>query len=413
MLKKSAISGSITVFLLFCLAGVPLLAQGVSNQDYSGLDKYLTEGRQKDASFAGVRAAEFLTIPVGARGIAMGSAYSAVTDDIASIWWNPAGLGFLEHREMMLTLVDYTMDLVYSYGAFAAPVGDGRVTVGAFFGYLDIPDMEVTTVSSPQGTGRYFSAYDFQMGGALAFNFSDRFSGGLNVKYVHQEMFSNVGGNAMAIDAGGIYYSELFGRDVKFAFSIQNLGTNITMRGSNLLYEVGAENLDGQFPSGYENYSNSGDSKPGENEAIYSISARNTRQMMIRTHTYRLPTVVKLALAYNLYTNEKTNWLAAGEIWRNNNMPISYATGTELTYNFNPAISAALRMGWKIQTDEFTDDKDQFGYSYYGDDPTLQGLSFGGGLKRLMGGRFIEFSYAYRNSGRLSANNFFTLSFGF
>ena len=412
MLKRYSTISLIAVLMLLITHAV-VLAQGVSRQDYSGLDKYQGQGRQDDASFAGVRAAEFLTIPIGARGIAMGSAYSAVTDDISSIWWNPAGLGFLEQKEVMLTVVDYTMDLTYSYAAFATPVSDGNIVIGGFFGYLDIPEMEVTTVSSPNGTGSYFSAYDFQMGASLAYTFSDRFIGGINTKFIHQDMFHNVGGSAFAVDAGAIYFTDFFDREIKFAFSIQNLGSNITMQGSNLLKDVGAESLSGTFPSGYENYSNPGDSHPGENSSPYSLSARNTRQMYVRTHTYRLPTTVKLALSYNAYTSDKANWLFAGEIWRNNNMPISYATGSEFTYNFNPAISSSLRLGWKIQTDEYTEDQDQFGYSYYGDDPRMRGLSFGGGIKRLMGQRYIEFSYAYQNKGRLSADNFFTVTFGF
>ena len=206
------------------------------------------------SSFVGVRAAEFLTIPVGARGIGMGSAYSAVVDDISSIWWNPAGLGFLQQPEVMVTVVDYTLDLTYSYAAAAVPLGDGKIVVGGFFGYLDVPDMEITTVSNPTGTGSTFNAYDFQMGGCVAYNLSDRFVGGMNVKYVHQDMWGNMGGNAFAIDAGAIYHTELMNHEIKFAFAIQNLGTNITMAGPSLIKSVGPEDRSGDFPSGYSDF---------------------------------------------------------------------------------------------------------------------------------------------------------------
>src|SRR3989339_1343998 len=158
MLKNLAIRAWLTACAILSFSVVPLLAQGVSRQDYTGLDKYLGQATPDNSSFVGVRAAEFLTIPVGARGIGMGSAYSAIVDDISSIWWNPAGLGFLQNRELMFNLVDYTLDLTYSYGAAAIPLADGNVGIGGFFGYLDIPDMEITTVSSPDGTGSYFNA---------------------------------------------------------------------------------------------------------------------------------------------------------------------------------------------------------------------------------------------------------------
>ena len=200
-----------------------------------------------------------------------------------------------------------------------------------------------------------------------------------------------------------IYHAELADREIRFAFAIQNLGTNITMRGPNLLYEVPPENMGGSLPSGYGDYS----------QDRYATSRRSTRWMYRQTHTYRLPTVVKLALSYNLVTSEKANWMASAELWRNSNTPLSYATGTEVTYNFTPYMSGALRMGWLIQTDEFTQAADDFGYEYLGEDPTWRGISFGGGIMRSIAGKTINFSYAYRNKGRLTADNFFTVSFGF
>jgi len=403
MLGNTAKRAMFPLGVLLVFAALPLLAQGVLNQEYSGLDKYPVQGRPKASSFVGVRAAEFLEIPVGARGIGMGSAYSAVCDDISSIWWNPAGLGFLQKNEVMLTVVDYTMDLTYSYAAAATPLMDGTLVVGGFIGYLDIPEMEYTTVSSPLGTGETFNAYDFQMGGSFAYTFSDRFTAGMNLKYIHQDVLGNIAGNAFAVDAGAIYHTEFLERNIRFAFAVQNLGTNITMHGSNLLYEVGPEDPDGDIPKGYSDYSTD----------PTAISRRGNRWASRQTHTYRLPTVVKIALAYNLYTSESTNWLATGEIWRNSSTPISYATGTEVNYNFTPAISGALRVGWLIQADEFTDNTDQYGYEYLGDDPTWRGLSIGGSLKRDFGGKQVAFSYAYSNKGRFSADNFFTVTFGF
>ena len=403
MLSKTATRIILTACMLIAFAALPLLAQGVAQQDYSGLDKYPTQGRADALSFAGARAAEFLTIPIGARGIGMGSAFTAVADGISAIWWNPAGLGFLEQKEVMLTVVDYTLDLTYSYAAFATPVGDGSVVLGGFFGYLDIPDMEITTIRNPEGTGEVFNAYDFQAGGSVAYNLSDRFIAGLNAKYIHQDVWGNLAGNAFAIDAGAIYKTELMDKEIKFSFAVQNLGTNITMRGPNLLSAVGPEDRDYELPTGYEEFGND----------PMAFSRRNPRQVYYKTNTYRLPTTVKIAVAYNLYTSEKANWLASGEIWRPSYIPVSYAAGTEVTFNFDKLTSAAMRIGWQIQTDEYTEASDDFGYEYYGDDPTFRGISFGGGIRRTFSGRTVEFNYAYKNKGRLSADNFFTISYAF
>ena len=175
------------------------------------------------------------------------------------------------------------------------------------------------------------------------------------------------------------------------------------MTGPNLIKEVGPEDREGDMPDSYSNFE--GDP--------YAFSRRSNREVMWLTHTYRLPTVVKLSLAYSLYTGERTNWLASGELWRPSYIPISYAAGTELTYNFDAFTSAALRMGWMVQFDEYDEAVDQFGYEYLGDDPTFRGFSLGGGIQRTWYGKTIRFNYAYRNKGRLSADNFFTITLGF
>ena len=399
MFQRTLLDSSFLAILLVA----SLSGQGVQPREYTGLDKYIGQGRPESSSMVGTRAAEFLAIPVGARAIALGSAFTAVADDISAMWWNPAGLGFIENTQFMFNHADYTLDFSYSYIAGATPVADGRIVLGGFIGYMNYPQMEITTVRSPNGTGSYFSAYDTQIGGSVAMHFSDRFIAGLNVKYVHQDVYNNLGASAFAIDAGGIYHAELLDREIKFAFSIQNLGTNMTMQGPNLYFDAGPETPGGNVPDGYGDYS----------DDPTAISRRHTRKAQYLTHTYRLPTSVKVALSYNLYTAEKINWLAAGELWRNSGIPISYSFGSEVSYSFTPHTTAAIRSGWKVQTDEFNDSLDDFGYAYLGDDPTWRGLSFGGGVKRDFGSRFIEFSYAYRNKGRLTADNFFTVSFGF
>ncbi|MFC1545051.1 PorV/PorQ family protein, partial [Gemmatimonadota bacterium] len=320
MLRKMALRAITTACVLLAFVALPLLGQGIERKEYTGLDKYPTQGRPDASSSVGVRAAEFLTIPVGARGIGMGGACSAVLDDISAIWWNPAGLGLMSQREVMLTVVDYTMNLSYSYAAFATPIADNVMTIGVFAGYLDIPNEEITTITSPNGTGNFYNAYDFQMGASFAYNLSDRFTAGLNVKYIHQDFFQNIAGNAFGIDAGAIYHTELADREIRFSFAVQNLGTNLTMRGENLRINIGPQGLNTGVPDGYGDYSTD----------PFAISTRSDRAAFRATNTYRLPTTVKIALSYNLYTGESANWLASGEVWRNSNIPISYAAGSEV-----------------------------------------------------------------------------------
>ncbi|MBL0361361.1 MAG: UPF0164 family protein [Elusimicrobia bacterium] len=49
---------------------------------------------------AGKSSANFLKMGVGGRGVAMGDAQTAATDDVMSVFWNPAGLAELYQNEV-------------------------------------------------------------------------------------------------------------------------------------------------------------------------------------------------------------------------------------------------------------------------------------------------------------------------
>lgn len=53
-------------------------------------------------AFATKYAAEFLKIPVGARAIGLGGAFTAIADDATAPYWNPAGMIYLPYREVIV-----------------------------------------------------------------------------------------------------------------------------------------------------------------------------------------------------------------------------------------------------------------------------------------------------------------------
>jgi hypothetical protein len=70
------------------------------------------------AKFAGA----FMENGGGARSLAMGGAFAAVADDPSATFWNPAGLGRLEHRELMIMHSERFGDLVdRSFASFVTP----------------------------------------------------------------------------------------------------------------------------------------------------------------------------------------------------------------------------------------------------------------------------------------------------
>ena len=88
------------------------------------------EGREEDFSFIGNAGGEFLTIPMGARGVAMGQSFTAVVDDISALWWNPAGLGFMRSPAAFFTNVNLPLDVQYNYAGVGSPVAPYAARAG-------------------------------------------------------------------------------------------------------------------------------------------------------------------------------------------------------------------------------------------------------------------------------------------
>jgi len=330
-------------------------------------------------SEAGTRAAEFLTIPVGSRGVALGGAYGALADDISAVWWNPAGLAFLSGAQIFLTVVNQPLDVTYTYTAAAAPLLEGKLVMGGFMGVLTMGEQEITTVTQPEGTGAAFSSYSMQAGASFAWNFSDRASAGINVKAVHEDIAGNTQGT-LAFDLGTNYHTEFLGREIRLAFLIRNIGGNMAFSGNGLKISVKPEDL-----------------YPGNN------IARQDREAVRRATRFKLPTSFHIGLACAVHTGALHNWLAAAEFSQNNNMPASYSLGSELNRKIGKKAIAAVRAGWEFRRDEL----DLSGTE------RLRGLSAGGGIAY----DFIAFKgsidYAYRNWGRLKASHLFSLSIAF
>lgn len=65
-------------------------------------------------SDVGTRAAAFLKMPVGARAIGMGNAYTSVTDGASDMmYWNPAGLATILKKEISFMYSSSFEDIAY------------------------------------------------------------------------------------------------------------------------------------------------------------------------------------------------------------------------------------------------------------------------------------------------------------
>lgn len=78
----------------------------------------------------GAETASFLSIGVGARGLGMGGAYTALADDANSIYWNPAGLSELEMREFAASHAEMFASARHDFLAYTHPTSQGTFAAG-------------------------------------------------------------------------------------------------------------------------------------------------------------------------------------------------------------------------------------------------------------------------------------------
>ncbi len=190
---------------------------------------------------------QFLKIEVGARAVAMGGSYTAIGQDANAIFWNPAGLARLEGRDVAFSHTQWIADISHEAVAAAWNVGSAG-TFGLSFITMNYGDIYRTEVDPSNGEHGYRGGRRFggeklgvtEMATGLAYSrsFTDRFSIGAHVKYVHQQLGSNyfeseagetkVKNTAgdVAVDFGTLYYVGI--QDLRFAMSIQHFARDMT-----------------------------------------------------------------------------------------------------------------------------------------------------------------------------------------
>jgi hypothetical protein len=320
--------------------------------------------------------------------VALGGAYSAIADDITSIYWNPAGLGFMEGSEAFFTVVNMPLDVTLSYVGGGSSILDGNAAIGAFAEILSFGQLEVNTVENPNGTGQMWGSYSFAGGVTWAQNFSDRFSAGFTMKGIHESIW-DVSASAFAFDFGSNYHTTFKDRNIRLAFVVQNLGSQMQFSGSRLNISIPPQ------------------------EGTEESTTLEDRNAMYRTTKYGIPNSFKAALSYDLISRSwesGRSWLIAGEFAQPNNQDATFSVGSEYTVRLGDegsTTAVSMRGGWYRQTDE----EDLSDSPNSGD--IFRGLSLGGGFTY----DFLDFKgtfdYAFRHMGRLSAEHFFSVKVGF
>lgn len=340
----------------------------------------------------GTTSAEFLLFGAGARGTALGDAFAAIASDVSSLYYNPGAAALLTRPGASFSTYDYVAETRYSWGGIAFPFSGGSRTFGLQIGTFGFDNQPVYTVDQPEGTGAVYSVSQTFAGATFAQNFSDRFSAGLTAKFVFDQL-GEVNGTAFAVDFGTSFHSQLNNHPIRLAFVVSNLGTDLAYTGDALDVTVPRDPADPTVPDG---------SQPPE----------LPQPAELKTKGFALPTVFRVALAYDLIAGETNRFTVLGDFNQANNNRAGFAGGGEWALNRlgGSNVGVALRGSYTYQPANNIDvDETQTALN---DEENLQGLALGGGLSYDAESVLLGFDYAYRHLGVLGSTNFFTLSVG-
>jgi len=196
------------------------------------------------AAFAqGEAGAGSLIIPPGARASGMGQSFGAIADDATAMWWNPAGMAFIEHHAIDLMhsqlVPDLASDVFFEYMGGVYKI-KGMGAIGFAVQYLTYGEWTVTgTTPEELGTASSWEISPM-IGGAL--KLGDQIAIGMNFKFVYISLApawatlegTEGTGSSVAVDFGALWKIPDFGvssvmiRRLSLGLTVSNLGPSIT-----------------------------------------------------------------------------------------------------------------------------------------------------------------------------------------
>lgn len=370
------------------LAFLALASSGAYAQDDNGPIQV-----RKENTGVGTTAAEFLLMGAGARGMALGPAFSALTRDVEALFYNPASLPLMEGAEARFTMMPYFADTNYLWAGVALPLRGGEYGFGisiANFGFSEQP--VYTEIDQTNASELTYGVSETVVGVSFAHSFIDRFSGGVTAKFIADQL-GQATAYGFAFDIGTNYHSEIGGKPISMSFVIQNLGTSLKHSGSGLDFNAFPPSEDPTFPV------QSVDPSPARFEAASAP----------------LPVVFRVGVAYDLISSASNRLTMLGEFNEFYNNKPSFGFGSEYEWAPEDApIRLALRGSYAYQPDNSlsADEEAAFGDITEAENEGLDGLVLGGGLRYRFAGYELAADYAYRHFGLLGARNVFTIGFG-
>ncbi|HPG31548.1 MAG TPA: PorV/PorQ family protein [bacterium] len=169
---------------------------------------------------AGTTGAQFLQIGIGAKPVSLGGAYTAAAEDVYGLYWNPAGIAFLNKSELTIQHNEWIEDVTYDFAGYAAKIIDKNY-IGIAVYHLSSGDIEGRDLLGNK-SGDYKST-DSAMSLTWTLKPENKFALGFTGKYIKQKI-DDSSASSIAADAGiKILCSEEF----SFGISLLNFGQKL------------------------------------------------------------------------------------------------------------------------------------------------------------------------------------------
>jgi hypothetical protein len=169
---------------------------------------------------AGTAGFAFLSVPAGARSVAMGGAFTAVRGDPMSLYWNPAGIVFVPSQQITTTYTSYMMDMQAGFAGYVSP-GDGDA-IGVSLNYFYSGSMPRTTMANPTGTGEEFSSSSIAAAGTYGRTITPDITAGVSGRFVYSTI-DTYNANGFLVDLG-LYYVPPAVQDLTVGLAVRNAG---------------------------------------------------------------------------------------------------------------------------------------------------------------------------------------------
>jgi len=276
---------------------------------------------------------QFLKLGVDARAIGMGEAYTAVTDDISSVYWNPAGLAPSFQNQVFFSHTNWPANIMQEFAA--ATYTTGVNTFAIYGSVLHMDDMEVTDEDTFEHTGEYFTNSSAAFGVNFAQQFTDKFSAGVGAKYLRENLYE-YSVNSYAFDLGSMYNTGY--RNIKIGMALKNFGPDIR-------YRVDNDDDGSTDEDPFDLFDNDGDGSIDEDDPELES---------------KIPMHFSLGISGDLMRSEDSHWIASLQLDNVIDRSETWNLGTEYKlsnifirggYQFNFDTNGfSAGAGWQVPT---------------------------------------------------------------